>query len=135
MGSGEWAPYADNPDIARHAIGCHSTQQKMVQIISCEMADTVCQARGPSQPRARPNQPYTTHAHAHHLSPAQFNRAPHSSDGGIEAAWEAKLATRPRLWDAAKFRLAGVRVNNPGTGPAVTLQLGLTSYTVGPLAA
>jgi hypothetical protein len=65
---------------------------------------------------------------------SQFNRAPHASDGDIEATWATKLATRPRLWDAAKFRLAGVRVNSPGTGPVVTLQLGLTSYKAGPCA-
>ena len=39
---------------------------------------------------------------------------------------------RPRLWDAPKFRLAETQVNAPDqshpAAPAVTLQLGLTSY-------
>ncbi len=54
----------------------------------------------------------------------QFDRTPHPSDAGIDAAFERKRAGAARVWDAPKFRLADVAAAND----RLTLRVGLTSY-------
>ena len=49
------------------------------------------------------------------------------TDADIDAGWQARTATNPRLYNGRKFRLAASTVNQPSSD-GISLRVGLASY-------